>query len=114
MFSPFFAPGLVDGITDDLCDVELVEGDRGLWQGLTCSLDERWGHVHTNLGDRNRIAVVSLEIFSEPGQRRRILAFGGEEHSRHVEVGEDADVVVSAAARCLVDSYPFHRAVVAH
>src|SRR5947209_6342887 len=98
MAGSLFAPGLVDGLTDDLGDMELVEGDRRFWQRLTGSLDEGWGHVHANLRDRGWIAIVVLEIFSEPGHRRGILAFRGEEHSRHVEIDEDADVVVSAAA----------------
>src|SRR5678816_406462 len=114
MAGPFLTPGLVDGLTDDPGNVELVEGDRSVWQRLTGSLDEGWGHVHANLRDRGRIAVVSVEIFSEPGYRRRILAFGSEQHSRHVEVDEDADVVVTTTARGLVDSYPLYSAVITH
>lgn len=88
----------VDGFTDQLHDVELVEGDLRLREGVADSFAERRGHVDTEFLDLLRLRVVQAEVVAEGGERGRAPAFGGEEQRRLLQLHERRDVVLATLA----------------
>ena len=99
----FVAADLVDGLVDDLDDVELVESDFGLGQAGGGAGDEGLAHVDTHLGDRLGAAAVGCEVGGEGFDGAGVLALGGKQHAMLVEIDEQADVVVAAARRGLIE-----------
>src|SRR6266404_8400547 len=83
--------------------MEFVEGDLGLWQALGGAGDERRAHVDAHLGNRLGVPAMRRQVRGEGGDRRGILAFGGEQHAAAVEIDEQADVVVATAGGGLVE-----------
>src|SRR5216683_744704 len=55
---------------------------------------------------------MSLEVFGESGYRRGVLSFGSKQYSGHIEIHEDADVIVTPATRCFIDPNVLHGTII--
>ncbi len=97
------AAHLVDGLADQLHDVELVEGDLGFGQVLGDASDVGTAHVDADFLDAAGVAVVRFEIIGEVGDRVGVAAVGDEQHAAAIDVDEQRDVVVAALGGGLVD-----------
>src|SRR5512139_1041001 len=62
------------------------------------------GHVATYFLYGVRSTFMDQKIVFKPGQRRSILALGGKEHLRGIEIDENADVVVATPTRGFIDT----------
>lgn len=68
--------------------------------------DECGRHVQASLGDCVRVTSMDLQIIGECGDSGPASTFGGEQHTRAVEIHKEADVVVPAASGRLVNPDP--------
>ena len=98
------AADLVDGLVEQLNDMELIEGDRGPWQMLVEPGAVTGGHVDTDVADLLGTGVMGLQVIGELRHDIGFAPFAGEQQTRGIEVVKQADVIVSAPCGGLVDT----------
>ena len=108
----FFAPHPIDGIADDLHDMEAVEGDISVGKVGFHPLDEGGRQVAADIAHLVRIAVVGLEVLGEGGNGATVLAGGGKQDAELVQIDKQADVVVAPFACGLIHADAGYAAVV--
>ncbi len=99
---PFGPPDPLDGVSEDLGDMELVEGHVGFGQELPHALDEGGGHVAGDLGHGRRVAAVLAQEASKGGDHLVFATLRREHQAPGGHVEEAADVVVPLLGRGLV------------
>ena len=92
----------VDGLVDELDDVEFVEGDLGVGQAFRGAGDEGRAHVDAHLVDGLGISPVGRQVLGEDADRAGILALGHEQDAATNEIDEQADIVVATPGCRLV------------
>ena len=97
------ASDLVDGVADELHDVEAVECDLGLGEIVGDAGDEGRAHVDRGLLDAGGIAAVRLDMIRKLTDDIGAATVGDEHDASVVDVGDDGDVVLSALCRGLID-----------
>src|SRR5438128_7177055 len=85
----------VDGLVDELDDVEFVESDLGVGQAFRGAGDEGRAHVDAHLGDGFGISAMGRQVLGEGVDRAGILALGDEQNAATNEIDEQADIVVA-------------------
>ncbi|HOG91835.1 MAG TPA: hypothetical protein PLV50_14930, partial [Smithella sp.] len=80
------APHFINGLIEDLQNMELVKGQVGFRKVILYALDESRRHIAANLPDGRRITMMCLQIGLEPPQRRGILPFGGKQNPRRLQI----------------------------
>jgi hypothetical protein len=103
------AADLVDGLVDQLDDVELVEGDRRPGQVLGDAGAVAGGHIDADVLDVLGAAAVGFEVVGELRHDLGLAALAGEQQTPGVEVVKQADGVVPAPCGRLVQADGGHR-----
>jgi hypothetical protein len=98
------AADFIDGLVDQLNDVEFGEGDRGPWEMLVESGEVAGGHVDTNITDLLGTGIVGLQIIGELRHDIGLTPLASEQQTWGIEVVKQADLVVSAPCGGLVDT----------
>ena len=97
------APHFIDGITDQLHDMKLVEGDLGLGEVLAHASDVGTAHIDADLLYARCVRVVIVDSVGEPGYRVGAAAFGDVDDTTLIDRDEQRNVVAPASCGGLVD-----------
>jgi hypothetical protein len=84
----FRASHLVDGLADQLHDVELVESDLGLGQVLGDASDVGTAHVDADLLDVAGVGVVRVDMICELRNGAGAASFGNVDDAARIDVDE--------------------------
>jgi hypothetical protein len=95
----------VDGVVDQLDDVEFVKGDLGVGEALRGAGNEGRAHVDAHLGDGLGISAMGRQVLSESVNRAGVLAIGDEQNAAAKEIDKQADIVVATPRRRLIEGH---------
>ena len=97
------APHLVHGLARMSDHMELVEGDRGLWQMISDAFDEGRRHVDADRADVVGRTVVGAQMLDKAGDVVGTSALADEHDLAGVGIGHQREIAVAAPIGRLVD-----------